>query len=65
MDSFIASLRSLSIFIRAILKSLPCALSTSNFSGPALVGLLGSGGNTVLVVTGCVFRLESRHLGLG
>lgn len=35
------------------------------YSGPDMVGLWGSSGDIVLTVIGCVFLLESMHLGLG
>lgn len=47
MDLFISSLRSLNIFIVALGKSLSSASAILHFSGPAVVGLLGSGGSTL------------------
>ena len=47
MDLFISSLRSLNIFITALGKSLSSASAILHFPGPAVVGLLGSGGSTL------------------
>ena len=47
MDLFISSLRSLNIFITALGKSLSSASAILHFLGPAVVGLLGSGGSTL------------------
>lgn len=47
------------------IKSLSCASALWHFSGPTAVGLLSSGGDSVLSVISCTFMLVSRHLSLG
>lgn len=53
------------MFIKAIFGSYSCASAMLQYSGPAVVELLGSSGgrHVALAVTDCVFMLESRHLG--
>lgn len=61
MDLFMSSLRTVNIFIIAILKSLSYALAILRFSGTTVVGLLCPG---VLCINDFVFALVSKLKGL-
>lgn len=59
----ISSLRTIITFIQAVLRVFSCASAFFfEYSRPALVVLLGSGGDIILSVFDCVFMLASRNL---
>lgn len=69
MDSFISPLRSLNIFIIAILNYMLCTSALLHFSSLTGVGLMCSSGDSLslllLIIIDYVFILTSKHLNLG